>query len=357
MEGCIIRSDKTFSMKKASLFHKAKDKYLRCGACQHNCVIAPGQSGICGVRQNKDGELYLRVYGRAIAVHVDPIEKKPLYHFMPGSEVFSFGTIGCNFRCTFCQNWDISQAVVDESEEVIGKMCDEGQDLPPEKIVEHCREQNIPIIAYTYNEPTIFVEYAHDTAKLAQKYGIKNVFVSNGYESKECLEYMKDWCDAINIDIKAFDQKFYTDICGGAKLQGVLDSVKLAHDLGIWVECTTLIIPDLNDSDKELRGIAEFIASVSVDIPWHVTAFHPDYKMMDKGSTPAKTLNRAWKIGRDAGLKYVYTGNLSERGHDNTECHNCGELLVERFGMECLSCEVHEGFCPKCREVIPGVWK
>jgi pyruvate formate lyase activating enzyme len=336
-------------MKKASLFHKAKDHYLRCGACRHNCVIAPGQSGVCGVRQNKGGELYLRVYGHAVAVNVDPIEKKPLYHFMPGSEVFSFGTIGCNFQCTFCQNWEISQADVEKS--------DRGQDLQPKTIVERCRKENIPIIAYTYNEPTIFVEYAHDTAKLAQKHGIKNVFVSNGYESEECLRYMADWCDAINIDIKAYDQKFYTERCGGAKVQGVLDSVKLAHDLGIWVECTTLIIPDLNDSDRELRKIAEFIESVSPDIPWHVTAFHPDYKMMDRGRTPAKTLNRAWRIGRDAGLHYVYTGNLSERGHDNTECYNCGELLVERFGMECLSCDVDDGSCPKCKKIIPGVWK
>jgi len=354
-------------MKKATLFHKAKDKYLRCGACRHNCVIAPDASGICGVRQNIDGELYLRVYGKAIAVHVDPIEKKPLYHFMPGSEVFSFGTIGCNFRCTFCQNWDISQAVEavrerykekkDETEVMIGKICDEGQDLSPKKIVEHCRERNIPVIAYTYNEPTIFVEYAHDTAKLAQKHGIKNVFVSNGYESEECLEYMKDWCDAINVDIKAFDQKFYTEICGGAKLQGVLDTIKKVYELGIWMECTTLVIPEVNDSDKELRGIAQYLAGISVEIPWHVTAFHPAYKMLDKGRTPAKTLERAWKIGKDAGLKYVYTGNLPERGHDNTECPNCGEVLVERFGMECLGCTVKNGKCPKCKEKIPGIWK
>lgn len=354
-------------MKKATLFHKAKDENLRCDACQHNCMIAPGQSGICGVRENKGGELYLRVYGRAIAVQVDPIEKKPLYHFMPGSEVFSFGTIGCNFRCSFCQNWDISQAIEavrerykgdrGESEEIIGKICDEGQDLSPKKIVSHCRKGKIPIIAYTYNEPTIFVEYAHDTAKLAKKHGIKNVFVSNGYETKECLEYMGDWCDAINIDIKAFDQKFYTEMCGGAKLQGVLDSVMLAHRLGIWVECTTLIIPGLNDSDKELRGIAEFIESVSPDIPWHVTAFHPAYRMTDRGRTPSSTVQKAWKIGKDAGLKYVYTGNLSGRGHDNTECYNCGELLVERFGMECFSCEVIDGKCPKCKTKILGIWE
>ncbi len=353
-------------MKKATLFQKAKDNYVRCQACRHNCVIAPGSSGICGVRQNVDGELYLRVYGKAIAVHVDPIEKKPLYHFMPGSDVFSFGTIGCNFRCTFCQNWDISQAVEavrerykekkDETEVMIGEICDEGQDLPPKKVVEHCREQNIPVIAYTYNEPTIFAEYAGDTAKLARKHGIKNIFVTNGYESEECLEYMKDWCDAMNIDIKSFDQKFYTEICGGAKLQGVLDTVKKAYELGIFLECTTLVIPGVNDSNEELEGIAKFLAGISVEIPWHVTAFYPDYKMRDKYPTSASDLERAWKIGKDAGLKYVYTGNLPEGGHNNTECSGCGEVLVERRGMSCVGCNVKEGKCPKCDEVVPGVW-
>lgn len=329
-------------MKKATLYKNLGDKKVQCLACQRYCKPPVGKSGYCGVRRNVDGELNLLVHGKAIAVHTDPIEKKPLFHFMPGSDVFSFGTIGCNFRCSFCQNWDISQATAlvrerykkpDEAELVLGKICDEGQDLPPKKIVEYCVKNKIPIIAYTYNEPTIFAEYAGDTALLARKKGIKNVFVSNGYESKECLDYMKGWCDAINIDIKSFSEDFYMKVCGAAKLSGVLDTVKRAWKLGIWTEITTLVIPGLNDSDKELGEIAEFIASVSVDIPWHATAFHPAYRMEDRESTPPETLERAWKIGKDAGLKYVYVGNIPGMEHEHTHCHKCDEELIVRWGV------------------------
>lgn len=356
-------------MEKAVLFKKVKDDVVQCLCCRHKCIILPKTSGICGVRENVNGELFLRVYGKAIAVHNDPIEKKPFYHFLPGAIAFSFGTIGCNFRCSFCQNWDISQAAAqvreryknrDEAEIIIGKICGEGQNLSPQEIVSYCCENKIPVIAYTYNEPTIFTEYAADIAKLARKHGIKNVYVTNGYESEECLEFIKDWCDAMNIDIKSFSEKFYSQICG-AKLQGVLDTVKKAWELGIWVECTTLVIPDKNDSDKELRSIAEFIAGVSVDIPWHVTAFHPDYKMTDRGATPASTLEKAWKIGKEAGLRFVYTGNILGMEHNNTVCPKCGEVLVERYGMECLKCIVkpmkNEGKCPKCNEKISGIFK
>lgn len=335
-------------MQKAILYKKIKNDDVQCVCCNHKCVISPGKCGICGVRQNVGGELYLRVYGKAIAVHIDPVEKKPFYHFLPGTKMFSFGTIGCNFRCSFCQNWDISQAK--------GKDCDMGQDLPPEEIVSYCRENKIPSIAYTYNEPTIFTEYAADTGKLAKKHGIKNVYVTNGYESEECLEYMKDWCDALNIDIKSYSERFYSKICG-ARLQPVLDTVKRAWEMGFWVEITTLVIPGENDSKRELKSIAEFIAGVSVDIPWHVTAFHPDYKMTDVALTPASTLERAWKIGKEAGLKFVYTGNIPGMEHDNTFCPKCNTVLVERYGMECLKCNVEKGKCPKCGEKIAGVWE
>ncbi|MBD3360540.1 AmmeMemoRadiSam system radical SAM enzyme [Candidatus Peregrinibacteria bacterium] len=357
-------------MKKAILYEKKKQNYVRCTCCRHKCVISPGKFGICGVRKNINGDLYLAVYGKAVAVHTDPIEKKPLFHFMPGAEAFSLGTIGCNFRCSFCQNWDISQAVEnvkkmyknpDKKEIIIGEICEEGQDLPPRKIVEYCRENKIPIISYTYNEPTIFAEYAGDTAKLAMKHGIKNVFVSNGYESEECLEYMKDWCDAINIDIKAFTDKFYIDICK-AKLKNVLKTVKEAYEKGFWIECTTLVIPNLNDSDDELKSIAEFIANISVDIPWHISAFHPDYKMTDVSSTPIETLERAWKIGKSSGLKFVYTGNIPGLKHENTYCPKCDELLIDRMGMSCSKNNLKiddEGIaeCSQCGEVIPGIWK
>jgi pyruvate formate lyase activating enzyme len=310
------------------------------------------------------------VYGKAIAVNIDPIEKKPLYHFLPGSRIFSFGTIGCNFRCSFCQNWDISQATAvvktkydnsEVAEIIIGKMCDEGQDLPPEKIVEYCIANKIPSIAYTYNEPTIFSEYAHDTGVLARKKGLKNVYVSNGYESVECLEYMKDFCDAINIDMKSFSPDFYAKVCGGVRLEEVKDTVALAWKMGFWIECTTLVIPGKNDSDEELSGIAKFLAGISKDIPWHVTAFHPDYKMTDAGPTPANTLLRAYEIGKKAGLKFVYIGNISGTNHGNTLCPKCDKVLVKRGYMDCLNCEVKVGKkgvgkCPKCGTKIAGVW-
>ena len=329
-------------MKKATLFKKLERNSVRCLCCQRYCIIDQGRSGVCGVRQNIDGNLYLNVYGKAIAVNIDPIEKKPLYHFLPGSKIFSFGTIGCNFRCAFCQNWDISQVPANAKEKyenpetaelVVSKMCDGGQDLPPEKIVDYCITNKIPSIAYTYNEPAIFSEYAHDTGVKARALGIKNVYVSNGYESRECLEYIKDFCDAINIDIKSFNPDFYAKTFGGVKLSGVKETIKLAHKMGFWIECTTLIIPESNDGDKELTEIAKFLADISKDIPWHVTAFHPDYKMRDKKATPVSTLLCAWEIGKKAGLNYVYVGNVIGEDHSNTLCPKCGRVLVERGNM------------------------
>lgn len=356
-------------MKKAVLFEKKGENLVQCTCCRHRCMIINGATGKCGVRRNIDGELFLLVYGKAIAVHVDPVEKKPMFHFLPGERIFSFGTVGCNFRCQFCQNWDISQATERLKEMYknpveaglkLGELCDQGQDLPPKKVVEYCLGDGIPMVSYTYNEPTIFTEYAHDAGVLARKVGLKNIYVSNGYETEECLEYMKDFCDGINIDIKSFNKEFYQKVCG-ANLDGVLKTVKKAWEMGFLVECTTLVIPEQNDSDKELRGIAEFIAGVSVDIPWHVTAFHPDYKMSGK-QTPASTLERAWGIGKEAGLKFVYSGNIPGMGHENTECPKCKKVLIKRFGMSCVENNLKVdkdgwGRCPKCKEKIPGIWK
>jgi len=356
-------------VKKAKLFKKLDKKKVQCTCCQRKCVIENGRSGFCGVRKNVDGDLYLMVYGKAIAIHMDPIEKKPLYHFLPGSKIFSFGTVGCNFRCSFCQNWDISQITAKENsedlekfEDLLEKICNEGQDLSPEEGVKYCIENEIPAIAYTYNEPTIFSEYAHDTGALARKKGIKNVYVSNGYESEECLKYMREFCDAINIDIKSFSQKFYAKECGGVLLEGLKNTIKLAYGMGFWIECTTLIIPGLNDSDKELMEIAKFLADISCDIPWHVTAFHPDYKMTDKAPTPAATLEKAYQIGVRAGLHYIYAGNISGMNHSNTVCPKCGKILVKRGYMNCFDNEIvvgknGEGKCPQCGEKIAGVWR
>jgi len=355
---------------KAVLYKKLKDGNVQCLACKRKCVISAGAEGFCGVRRNVAGELNLMVYGKAIAVHTDPIEKKPFYHFLPGSEIFSFGTIGCNFRCSFCQNWDISQTLRLIREQykdpkIIKKALDEafdsGQNLSPEDGVKFCKKNHVPSIAYTYNEPTIFSEYAHDMGVLARKAGIKNVYVSNGYMSDECLKYMKDFCDAINIDLKSFNGDFYMNTCGGT-LRGVLETIEKVWKMGFWTEITTLVIPDLNDGDEELKNIAEFIAGISKDIPWHVTAFHPDYKMVGKKMTPAETLERAYEIGKAAGLKYVYMGNVFGAKHEDTFCPKCGKLLIERMVMSCLKNEIEvdkkgTGKCPDCGEKIAGIWK
>ncbi|MBI5221928.1 MAG: AmmeMemoRadiSam system radical SAM enzyme [Candidatus Magasanikbacteria bacterium] len=292
-------------MRQAVLYRKLDGNKVRCLACAHYCVIQNGKTGICGVRKNVEGELQFLVYGRPAAIHVDPIEKKPLYHFMPGTEILSLGTFGCNFRCGFCQNYDISQHKL----QVTSFKLRESGDWLPERIVSYAVGHQIPSIAYTYNEPTVFVEYAHDIMVLAKEKGIRNVFVSNGYESKETLDYIGPYLDAINIDLKSFSNEFYQKNCG-AKLQPVLDTIKRVYQMKIWQEITTLVIPGENDSEEELKQIADFIVSVDSGIPWHLSRFHPDYKMVDKDITDYKSLARAKEIGLKAGLKYVYIGNV-----------------------------------------------
>lgn len=353
-------------MHTATLYREIGQGKLQCLACKLKCVIKPGEVGVCGVRENRDGKMYLLVYGRASAVNIDPMEKKPLYHFLPGREVFSLGTVGCNFACTFCQNWDISQATrhfkaglkkdksLADVELEVGAY---GYELSPERIVKICEEKAVPCIAYTYNEPVIFFEYLYDTSVLAHAKGIRNIFVSNGYESEEALSMMQPYLSAMNIDLKSFSDEFYKKICK-ARLAPVLDTIREAHRLGIWVEITTLIIPGLNDSDEELKEIADFIASVSPDIPWHVTAFHPDYQMRDRGATPPATLYRAFDVGKERGLNYVYVGNIPDRERSNTHCPECGFLLVRRNGYRIsVSPAFQGGVCPNCQTKIPGVWE
>lgn len=360
-------------MKKCILYKKTDKETgkVQCTACSWYCKIPKGQTGICGVRQNEDGNLYLLVYGKAIASNLDNIEKKPLYHFLPGTKIFSIGTVGCNFRCKFCQNWDISQVPAlirkefqEKKQQMVqlGEITQRGQDLPPEKIVQYCVENDIPSIAYTYNEPAIFFEYAYDTAKMAHKEGIRNVFVSNGFESEEALKKIRPYLDAINIDLKSFNKEFYRDICGG-KLEPVLENIKRVYKMGIWLEVTTLLIPGKNDSKKELTDIAEFIKSISPEIPWHVTAFYPQYLMKNLSPTPPGTLEKAYDIGKKAGLKFVYTGNIPGLKGDNTLCPKCGEMLISRHSLSCNECNINvindsgKGSCPACGELIPGVWK
>jgi len=281
-------------MHRSILHKKLEGDRLICEACKLKCVIKKGQAGICGIRQNIDGDLFLLVYGKASAVNIDPIEKKPLYHFLPTSNIFSLGTIGCNFGCTFCQNWNLSQVgrglrMKLKREQRLSALDLEvstyGYELAPEKIVEICIEKNIPSIAYTYNEPVIFFEYLYDTARIASAEGIRTVFVSNGYESRASMDLIHPYLDAMNIDLKSFSNTFYTRYCK-AKLSPVLDTIREAYAMGIWLEITTLLIPGENDSDQEIEQIAEFIVSIDESIPWHLSAFHPDYKMKYLGATP-----------------------------------------------------------------------
>lgn len=293
--------------KEAILYAKLKDppagevgNKVKCGVCNHQCVINDGNKGICGVRKNEKGKLYTLVYGKAIAENIDPIEKKPLYHFLPGTKTLSIATVGCNFRCLHCQNADISQV------DFIS-----GKDLPPEKIVEDAIKTNCPSIAYTYTEPTIFVEYALDTMRLARKKNLKNIWVSNGYMTKETLALVEPYLDAINVDLKAFTEKFYQEVCG-AKLKPVLENLKGIKKKKIWLEVTTLIIPTKNDSSKELKDIAKFIKKeLGPETPWHVSRFFPTYKLTDVPSTEVEKIYQAVEIGKKAGLKYVYEGNIS----------------------------------------------
>lgn len=333
--------------KEALLYEKLENKAVRCFLCAHRCRIAEKHFGFCGVRQNIEGKLYTYAYGQVAAAHIDPIEKKPLYHFFPGSFAFSIATIGCNFRCGFCQNWEISQSsFVDRGEG--------GEEFSPKEIVKVALENNCKSISYTYTEPTIFFEYALETAKLAKEKGLYNNFVTNGYMTKECLETIKPYLDAANVDLKFFRDESYRRICKGS-LQPVLDSIRLMHEMGIWVEVTTLVVPGENDSDEELTDIAKFIASIDKNIPWHVSRFHPDYKFTDRQATPESTLKKTQEIAKLCGLNYVYVGNVYGWGND-THCHNCKKLLVKREVFSVLENHIRVGKCIFCNAVIPGVF-
>ena len=331
-------------MKEALLYQKLKDNKVRCNLCNHRCLISPGKRGICFVRENKDGILYSLVYGLALAANIDPIEKKPLFHFQPGTDSFSIATAGCNFRCDFCQNWDISQITKGPNGQIIGEK------LSPEEVVRKAKNSGCQSIAYTYTEPTIFFEYAQDTAKLAKKEGLANVFVTNGYQTPETIEKMASFVDAANVDLKSFSEKFYQKVCG-AKLKPVLESIRLMHKAGIWIEITTLVVPNQNDSEKELTQIARFIAKIDKTIPWHISRFHPDYKMLDSLPTPIETLEKALQIGKKAGLKYVYLGNIITETRENTYCLKCGNLVIRRTGYSVETLAVDkEGNCTDCGE-------
>ncbi len=334
--------------KEAMLYEKQDGNTVHCILCAHECKIKESRFGICGVRQNRDGTLYSLVYGKALAVNVDPIEKKPLYHFLPGSRSYSIATAGCNFQCGFCQNWSISQVSRENNAYL------PGQDLPPAQVVENAQKNNCLSISYTYTEPTIYFEYAYDTARLAKEAGIKNVFVTNGYMTTGAIDTIAPFLDAANVDLKAFSEEYYRRNCKSS-LQPVLESIAYMKKHNIWVEVTTLVIPIENDSEQELNQIAAFIANISIDIPWHISRFHPDYKFSDHNVTPMETLRRAYEIGKKFGLRYVYLGNVLEE--TDTRCFNCGQTLVRRRYMGIEQINLKNGSCPSCETIISGVWQ
>jgi len=331
----------------ARLYNKLENNLVKCFLCSHHCKIADGKRGICGVRENRGGMLYTLIYGKVVAQHIDPIEKKPFFHFQPGSRSYSIATVGCNFRCLHCQNFEISQMPKDQKRII-------GEDVSPEEILHEAIGTGCQSISYTYTEPTIFFEFAYDCMKLAKGKGLKNTFVTNGFMTKECLNEMKGLLDGANVDVKAFTEDFYKRVCG-ARLAPVLESIEYMRQLGIWIEITTLIIPTQNDSEDELRQIAKWIYKTDKSIPWHISAFYPTYKMMNIPRTPRETIDRAREIGLEEGLRYVYTGNVPGDPGESTYCYNCKKLIIERYGFNVRKNLTKESKCPYCRTEIDGV--
>ncbi len=335
-------------MKEGMLYDRLGDGRVRCNLCAHRCVIAPGKRGICAVRENRDGTLYSLVYGKAISLAVDPIEKKPLFHFLPGSRAYSIATVGCNFTCLNCQNHTISQYPREHNGQVVG------EEISPSEIVADALARGCQTIAYTYTEPTVFFEYAYDTARLAREEGLKNVFVSNGYMTEEAAEEIIPYLDGINIDLKGISDEFYRKVAGGT-LRPVLDSIARFHRAGVWVEVTTLVIPGMNDSPDDLRWIAEAIYGISPTIPWHISRFYPAYRLRDVPPTPVVALRRAKEIGEKVGLRYIYLGNIPGEG-ENTHCPECGARVIKRIGFAVVENRLQGGRCPECGAQIDGVF-
>jgi pyruvate formate lyase activating enzyme len=335
-------------MREANLYEALADNKVRCNLCAHHCVIADGRKGVCQVRENRGGTLFTLVYGQTIAHYIDPIEKKPLFHFFPGSTAYSIATPGCNFRCLWCQNWNISQ--LPHEQHLIS-----GQHATPQQIVATAQSNGCRSIAYTYTEPTIFFEYAYDIARLAHAAGIKNIFVTNGYMTTEMLEVFHPYLDAANVDLKAFRNETYRRYVG-ASLNPVLESMKAMKRLGIWLEVTTLVIPGINDDPSELKDAARFVAQeLGDDTPWHISRFFPAHKMIEALPTPIATLRMAKDIGLEEGLKYVYPGNVLGNGNQDTACPKCGRVLLRRRGFITSHNRVIDGHCQYCDEPIVGV--
>ena len=337
--------DEGENMKEAMFYDVLSAGTVACRLCRHGCRIKEGRRGACRVRENRGGRLFTLVHSRVVAANIDPIEKKPLFHFHPGSLSLSLATVGCNLHCLHCQNADISQMPFDQ-----GKIT--GRDLSPEKAVSMALEGNCRSLSYTYTEPTVYFEYAYDTAREAARSGLKNVFVTNGYIEAGPLEAIHPWLDGANVDLKSFRDSFYRRVCR-ARLAPVLDTLKRMRSLGIWLEVTTLLIPGRNDEEQELRDIARFLHGLGEEVPWHISAYHPTYRMTDRPRTPVKTLRRAWEIGKEEGLLFVYTGNVPGDEGENTYCPGCGALVIRRWGFQVLSMDLEKGRCTRCNRELP----
>ena len=368
------------NLQPALYYEPMADHFVRCTLCPHDCKIAPDHRGVCGVRVNHGGQLFTRVADRIVSAEVDPIEKKPLFHFLPGSTAYSIATVGCNFRCRYCQNWTISQwpklkELVDRGVEAPSaagehpesEWCAEseppearwgiGTPIAPSELVAQAERTGCRSIAYTYTEPTIFYELALATARLASAAGIGNIFVTNGFISLDPLREIAPYLGAANIDLKSFRDSYYKKLCG-ARLEPVLAAIREYKKLGVWIELTTLLIPGLNDEDGELRDIARFIkAELGPDVPWHISRFFPAYKMEHWRETPINSLLRAREIGREEGLRYIYLGNVpQEEGGENTICHGCGTVVIRRSGFSVVEDRLQAGRCPNCSQYLMGRW-
>ena len=326
------------------------DGSVRCGVCAHRCLVRPGRRGICGVRENRDGALWCDAYGEVAAAGLDPVEKKPLFHVDPGSLAYSISTTGCPFHCVFCQNWEIAQAPRLGIDVPLRRMS-------PERVVTEALRAGARSIAYTYVEPTVFLEYALDTGRLARAAGLRNLFITDGYATDEAVGLLAGVLDAANVDLKSFDDAFYRRLCG-ARLAHVLDAITAYRRAGIWLELTTLVIPGHNDSDAELGDLTRWVVdTLGPETPWHVSRFHPAYRLTDAPPTPAETLLRAALIGREAGLRHVYVGNAPELRMEDTRCPGCDLVVVERRGYRARSRLAPGGACPGCGRRIAGRWE
>lgn len=340
--------ESTEILKEAVLWEPAEAQKVQCRLCSFRCRIGEGKLGHCNVRKNIGGKLYALNYYKVCATNVDPIEKKPMYHFQPGSRSFSIAAVGCNFRCEFCQNWQISQAALET-----GRI--DGEAITPEQIVEAAVRSGCKSIAYTYTEPTIFMELCNDCARPAKERGLANVFVSNGYMTREAIDFAAEWLDGINVDLKAFTDDYYKKLCG-ARLEPVLDSIAyIAKQTKIWIEITTLLLPGQNDSEEELKKLAGWLVTeAGPDVPWHISRFYPQYKYTDSEPTPLESLQRAEAIGRAAGLHYVYLGNVPGTDGENTYCYKCHTKLIGRIGYRITANRIKDSKCPNCGTEIAG---